>query len=78
MLYETPSDSSILKSLAVAFGDGLAFGVGIKIAQASSAAIIGTILLEGRTPVNEFIAAIDPLVLDRQFGRPSCRSGAAG
>jgi hypothetical protein len=27
------SDSSILKSLAVAFGDGLAFGVGMKIAQ---------------------------------------------
>src|SRR5438876_1117431 len=29
-------DSSILKSLAVAFGDGLAFGVGVKIAQASA------------------------------------------
>jgi hypothetical protein len=29
-------DSSILKSLAVAFGDGLAFGVGVKIAQVSS------------------------------------------
>ena len=29
-------DSSIWKSLAVAFGDGLAFGVGVKIAQNSS------------------------------------------
>jgi hypothetical protein len=29
------SDSSFFKSLAVAFGDGLAFGVGMKIAQAS-------------------------------------------
>ena len=28
-----PGDSSIWKSLAVAFGDGLAFGVGMKIAQ---------------------------------------------
>jgi hypothetical protein len=31
-------DSSIWKSLAVAFGDGLAFGVGVKIAQASARA----------------------------------------
>jgi hypothetical protein len=29
-------DSSFLKSLAVAFGDGLAFGVGVKIAQSSA------------------------------------------
>jgi hypothetical protein len=29
-------DSSFLKSLAVAFGDGVAFGVGVKIAQTSS------------------------------------------
>src|SRR5205085_781631 len=31
MMHE--GESSILKSLAVAFGDGLAFGVGVKIAQ---------------------------------------------
>jgi hypothetical protein len=29
-------ESSLLKSLAVAFGDGLAFGVGVKIAQTSA------------------------------------------
>ena len=29
-------DSSLLKSLAVAFGDGLAFGVGVKLAQSSA------------------------------------------
>ena len=32
------SDASLLKSLAIAFGDGLAFGVGMKIVQASASA----------------------------------------
>jgi hypothetical protein len=33
---QSHSDASLLKNLAIAFGDGLAFGVGMKIAQVSS------------------------------------------
>src|SRR5690349_14573091 len=36
MLMKHEGDSSILKSLAVAFGDGLAFGVGVKLAQSAA------------------------------------------
>src|SRR6266498_4433847 len=36
MFMKHEGDSSLLKSLAVAFGDGLAFGVGVKLAQASA------------------------------------------
>src|SRR5213593_4911918 len=32
---QSRSDASLLKNLAIAFGDGLAFGVGMKIAQVS-------------------------------------------
>jgi len=33
MFMQSRGDSSILRSLAVAFGDGLAFGVGVKLSQ---------------------------------------------
>src|SRR5688572_17164768 len=52
-------DSSLLKSLAVAFGDGLAFGVGIKLTQSTGAA---------RQPVNRIerspAAGFDQKALD--------------
>src|SRR4051794_38182657 len=41
MFMQSSSDSSIWRSLAVAFGDGLAFGVGVKLSQ-NAARQIGT------------------------------------
>ncbi len=51
---QSSRDSSILRSLAIAFGDGLAFGVGMKITQQS-----------GRAPSSSLPAPADPPILDR-------------
>jgi uncharacterized coiled-coil protein SlyX len=52
-------DSSVLRSLAIAFGDGLAFGVGMKLTQRSATQNTPTLSLKAPLPVD-----ITPL-LDR-------------
>jgi hypothetical protein len=56
-------DSSILRSLAVAFGDGLAFGVGMKLTQGSGrgveAAVSETAPATDLTPLLERLDAIE-------------------
>src|ERR1035438_5951765 len=47
-------DSSVLRSLAIAFGDGLAFGVGMKITQQAA-----------RNPASPVPALAEPPLLDR-------------
>jgi hypothetical protein len=45
-------DSSVLRSLAIAFGDGLAFGVGMKLTQRGAAQNAPTPSLEAALPVD--------------------------
>jgi hypothetical protein len=70
-------ESSVLRSLAVAFGDGLAFGVGMKLSQRPSSAS-GPAALPQRdlTPLMERIAEIEKRMAE--LGRGAARAIAAG
>lgn len=71
-------DSSVLRSLAVAFGDGLAFGAGMKLSQrAASSPGPAPAQAVDLAPLLEPIAEIENRVAES--GRPSAaRSVAAG
>lgn len=70
-------DSSVLRSLAVAFGDGLAFGVGMKLShRAASASGTAASAHGDLAPLLERIAEIEKRVAES--GRGAARAIAAG
>ena len=70
-------DSSVLRSLAVAFGDGLAFGVGMKLShRAASASGTAAPAHGDLAPLLERIAEIEKRLAES--GRSTTRAIAAG
>ena len=58
---QSSSDSSIWRSLAVAFGDGLAFGVGVKLTQ-NAARQIGVASRAGAGELPERLAQVEQAI----------------
>ena len=56
---QSSRDSSVLRSLAVAFGDGLAFGVGMKLTQSAAAQKSLTAKTPDLTPVVERLEQLE-------------------